>query len=241
VVLCGAGVWRFYRESPVTLAVLLLPGLLNVGVFVVLGRHIWPRLLFFVAGFVLLIIVHGAHACAEMLARWAPSPRRVRATDVLFATGITGMVLASLLFLPQNYRLDKQDYLGAQRYIESARRPAEPVAVAGLAQVPYLDYYRLPWTKLERREELDALLSRNSRTWLVYTLPVDLRSRHPDLAAAIEREFEVVKVFPASIGGGEVYVLYARPARASTAEQRQGPVDSLRNAQLASTSKEPSL
>jgi len=217
LVLCAVGAWRFYRESPVTIALLALPGLLNVGVFALLGRHIWPRLLFFVAGFVLLIVVHGASAFAEFVARLAPPLRRVRVNDLLFATGIAGMVFASLLSLPQNYRVDKQDYLGAQRYIESVRRPTEAVAVAGLAQVPYLEYYRLPWTKLERRAELDAMLSQNPRTWLVYTLPVDLRSQRPELAQAIDREFEVVRVFPAAISGGEIYVLYARSARASTA------------------------
>lgn len=97
------------------------------------------------------------------------------------------------------------------------RRPTDAVAVAGLAQVPYLKYYQLPWTKLEHRQELDALLSQNRRTWLVYTFPVELRSQHLELSQAIDRDFEVVKVFPAAIGGGEVYVLNPRSASASTA------------------------
>ena len=49
-----------------------------------------------------------------------------------------------------------------------------------------------------------------SRTYLVYTLPIELRAAHADLWKTIEADFETDRVFRGTLGGGEVYVLHNR-------------------------------
>jgi hypothetical protein len=84
------------------------------------------------------------------------------------------------------------------------------VAVAGLAEHAYSLYYAPQWKVVRTPEELAALRSTAGRTYLVYTLPIELRAAHADLWKTIQADFETDRVFRGTLGGGEVYVLRNR-------------------------------
>jgi len=46
----------------------------------------------------------------------------------------------------------------------------------------------------------------DTTNWLVYTLPTQLKTFRADVWRIVEDEFSVVKVFPGTLGGGQVYV-----------------------------------
>lgn len=46
--------------------------------------------------------------------------------------------------------------------------------------------------------------------WLVYTIPLELQQFHPALWNLIKTDFEVIKVFPGTLGGGQITVCRER-------------------------------
>jgi hypothetical protein len=46
-------------------------------------------------------------------------------------------------------------------------------------------------------------------------LPVEVKAYRPGIWQIVEKEFEVVKIFPGTLGGGEVYVCRQRPGKQS--------------------------
>jgi hypothetical protein len=62
--------------------------------------------------------------------------------------------------------------------------------------------------------------AKNTRTWLVYTLPVEMASEHADVMALVEREFTLIRKFHGTLGGGTIYVCRAERNISRTALQR---------------------
>jgi hypothetical protein len=81
--------------------------------------------------------------------------------------------------------------------------------------MPFKEVYRTDWAVVETRPELEALRARAARTWLVYTLATHFEAVYPDLNEAAQREFELVKEFPGTVGDGAIIVRRspASPAR----------------------------
>jgi hypothetical protein len=116
------------------------------------------------------------------------------------------MILVSAATVPRCYALPKQDFTGARAYVESILRSGDTVAVAGLAEHAYAPYYAPSWQVVRTPNDLAALRSTASRTFLVYTLPIELKAAHADLWKVIQADFETDRVFWGTLGGGEVYV-----------------------------------
>jgi hypothetical protein len=47
----------------------------------------------------------------------------------------------------------------------------------------------------------------------VYTIPIEVKAYHPGVWSIIQNEFEVVRVFPGTLNGGEIYVCREAEAR----------------------------
>jgi len=191
--------------------VMVLPGVLLVGLMVALRHNLWPRFLFFCAGFAVLIVVHGAFVASghvvRILARGAHREGATRACGLVL-TGL--MVAVSLASLPRYYSLPKQDYAGAIAWVQGNVGPDEEVVTGGLAATAFLEYYGSRWRRVESAADLENVRASSRRVWFVYTLPVHLRSYHADLWAALDRDFETVRVFSGTLSGGEVYVCRER-------------------------------
>jgi len=195
---------------------LVLPGVLSGGLMFVLGHNLWPRFFFFLMGFGVLIAVHGSCVFARWMVGMVPL-RASAATRERYATAAVGvaMVLVSSASVPRNYALPKQNFTGARDFVESQRAPTDTVVAVGLAEVDFGRYYAPQWSTARTRDELVALADAGRQVWLVYTLPVQLSSVRPDIWQEIQENYSIVKVFPGTLGGGEVYVC-TRSERATT-------------------------
>ncbi len=205
----------FRREWGAAL-MMVLPVLL-VATMLVLGYPLWPRFFFFSMGFGLLIAVEGAMAVPRLLlARASFVGFRI---DPAKAVGVALCLLmmgASLPALARYYALPKQDYMGARDYVESRRAEHEVVVAAGLGGIPFARYYAPHWILVLNKVELDRVRRDHPRVWLVYTIPIQIRANSPELWQAIEQEFDVVKVFPGTLGDGEIYVCREEPREENT-------------------------
>lgn len=201
-------------------AVLVLPAVLAGGTVLVLGHNLWPRFFFFCMGFALLILIHGAMSFPSILLRWVRNrmfslwPYRQPTEQIGYGSGLaTAMLLivGSISMLPRNYVHPKQDYSGARDYVESHRASADQVVAVGLAGIAYKRYFAPTWVMAQTHEELEsARTSSGDNLWLVYTLAVEVKSYRPDVWQVIQNDFEIVKVFPGTLGGGEVFVCRPR-------------------------------
>lgn len=213
VVLCGgvlvATGWidMFRREQPAAWA-MILPAIMGGGSMLLLGHNLWPRFFFFCMGFGLLIVIHGALQLPRFVQPFFRTDARWTALAGFTLAGL--MILASLTTVPRCYALPKQDFTGARDFVERQRAPGEPVIVIGLAAHAYSQYYAPQWAVAETSAELAALRTGNSRAFVVYTLPIELRAVHPEIWKTVQADFDVERVFPGTLGGGEVYVCRER-------------------------------
>jgi hypothetical protein len=195
--LFAAGWLRILRRHQPAAWAMILPAVLTGAAMWVLGHNLWPRFFFFSMGFGVLILIHGA----MLAARWSP-----RAGYAL--AGL--MIAASALTVPRCYALPKQDFVGARDYVERQRSAGEPVIAVSLAVHAFSEYYAPTWAPAWTAGQLAALLGPGGRAFLVYTLPEELRAFHPDLWKAVNTDFDTVRIFPGTLGGGEVYVCRER-------------------------------
>jgi hypothetical protein len=228
-VMVALGWLNLMRREWQTGALMVLPAMIAGGIMLASGHNLWPRFFFFAMGFAMLIAVHGAITVPSFVSR------HVSASPALHRLGVGGglalaslMILASAVTVPRNYAYPKQDYTGARDYVESHRGPNDAVVAVGLAGVAYERYYAPAWSVAQTEAELEFVRSGGGNTWLVYTLPVEVKAYRPGVWQTIQNDFTIVKVFPGTLGGGEVVVCLQRPKNTSQSA-------------VSLTSKSPSL
>ncbi len=220
IMICGAlflasGWFSYLRQDWPFAIIMVLPGVLIVAVMVALQHNLWPRFVFFCAGFAILIVVRGAFVFPRIFLSLIP-PLRTRlhtASTLAGTTLIVVMVIASLMSLPRYYTLSKQDYQGAMDYIEQNLESGQAVVSVGLARVAYGQLYaqdKPRWFTAETADELISLRSDHTGLWVVYSLPIHLKEWHPDIWRMLQNDFEQIRVFPGSLRDGNVYVFRQR-------------------------------
>ena len=85
------------------------------------------------------------------------------------------------------------------------------VITAGLAVMPYRDYYERKWQGVESKDDLQAVRSALGRVWMLYSF---LEYMEPALANSIQGECPPVRVFYGTLGGGNVVVCVLQPKNA---------------------------
>ena len=196
-----AGLWSYVRQSWLVAGLFVLPGVVTVAGAVALQRPIFPRFLFFLIGFGLLIIVRGASEVGGWLAG-KRGPARA-------AGLIAAIAILSLYSLIPNYRYPKQDFEGAMQLVETSRRDGDVIATAGLTSIVYRDYYGRAFEEISTLEAFTALRARAERVWVLYTLEGYIESQTPDLMQALRTNCEPVRVFRGTVGNGDVTVCRA--------------------------------
>jgi len=215
MLVAGSGWLSLARRDTIAAWALIAPPVLGGVTMLALGHNLWPRFFFFSMGFALLIAVHGARVCPRFMLALLPAMRpRAAAADRIGVALVAVMILASLLSLPRAYALPKQDFTGARDFVEQVRGTGDGVVAVGLAGVAYHRYFAPHWLVAETAEELDAIRRSHNDVWLVYTIPVHLKAYRPDIWNVVARDFEIVRVFPGTLGGGEVNVCRERNTRA---------------------------
>jgi mannosyltransferase len=183
---------------------MVLPAIAGGAVMLAAGHNLWPRFFFFSMGFGLLIVVHGAVLAPRVLCALWPG----LTPDAGWGPGyvLAGLiVLASATTIPRAYALPKQDFTGARDYIARQQEPGDGAVTVGLAGHAYR-YYAPEWPDAHTPAELAVIRQGHARTFLIYTLPTELKAFHPALWQAVQEGYAPVKIFRGSLGGGEVYV-----------------------------------
>lgn len=206
LVVFGAGIASFARSKPEIILLLILPPIIGAAVVVGLGHHLWPRFFFFAMGLGALVAMRGAMAWGRFAARivrltWLPAERA--GTLVCLA-----LIAVSALSVPLAYG-PKQDYAGAMQFVEANRQPGDAIVITDLTVFPYKNYYRRDYHVVENARALDSLRAHSKRTWLLYTFPPVLESVHPDVFASVQRDFQIIKAFGGTVGGGTIFVTRA--------------------------------
>jgi hypothetical protein len=205
------GLISLARRDPVFTSLIVIHVPLTLLVLRAISFHIWPRYFFVDIGFATLVLVHGAFASAELLVRRLDLRERWQTRVPQVGTALAvALVVTSALSLPANYRVPKQDYAGARDLVESLRTPGDVVVTAGLASLPYERYYAPEWRVVEDLAELEAIRRYSERAWLVYSFPTYMRAVHSGILERVQAEFDVVRVFPGSLGDGDIYVCRSR-------------------------------
>ena len=197
------GLWSFYNTTPALVGIMLIPGVLGPAMVLSSGHPLWPRFFFFLAGFGVLTLVRGLLVLGShietLLHLNSPKLQRVGISLCLLTISVSAISVA-WAYGP------KQDFGGALTFVENNRDPNDAVISLGLATFTYQRLYGTKWEKADTIQELNAIRSKHKRTWAVYTMRLHLESYFPEILSSIESEFEQVKIFPGTLGGGAVFV-----------------------------------
>lgn len=197
------GLVDYLRNAPVVPALLLIPTMLGFLVMVSIGYTLFPRFFFFAMGFAVMIVIRGAMLTGAGGGKLLRLP--VAGSGWPGTVLCVGLVVVSMLSVPFSYG-PKQDYVGALELIEQARLPGDAVVTIGIAEFPYDRFYQTGWDSVGTLQDLDSVRRSSPRTWVVYTMPLHTAAAYPDIFAAINEDFAVVKEFHGTLNGGTVVV-----------------------------------
>jgi mannosyltransferase len=200
------GLASYFRQSRFLTALFVLPGLITVAAVLALRQPIFPRFLFFLSGFAVLVVVRGAFEVGARISR-SPKAHGSPVSMTLPGVVLVGLMIgASAASLPYDYRYPKQDFDGAMRFVDSHRVPGEPAITAGGAIYPFAEYYRRDWTGIRSAGPLRDVRARGQRVWVVYTLSAYIEAEAPDLWRTLREECTVAQTFRGTLAGGDVTV-----------------------------------
>ena len=208
-----AGVVSLLKRDRDVALLLTLPAVtVTLGALATSGA-LYPRFYFLLAGFLVLIAVRGAFASAGWVMRVtsakaaAPAETAVRRGDALAMGCVVLLLVASTASLPRNWNVPKQDFEGAMHFVETEAQPGDLITTTDITTEMYRRYYRQDWRAVRNAPELEALRdSVTGKVWMIYTFPRYLALFDSALEAKVDRECHTERVFPATLGGGEVVV-----------------------------------
>ncbi len=193
-----AGMRSYWRQSPVILLAMLLPGLVTLAAIVALRHNLWPRFFFFSATFAVLIVVRGGFRLARMVSREHGTR--------LATAGTLLVIVASASTVPRAWA-PKQDFAGAIAWLERQRAPGDAVVTVDLTTYPLTRYYGRDWTPVEDLDALTAVEATHPGTWVLTTFPVRLAAAYPDVWHRLQSAYTPAASFPGTVGDGTIVVL----------------------------------
>src|SRR4029079_18431343 len=99
-----------------------------------------------IAPYFVLVAVRGAFALAELVAQRRGKPDAHPAGDGLATLAMMLLIILSLASLVRvEYRLPKQAFVEAQRWVEGARRPGDRIATGDITTLVYHGYFSGGW------------------------------------------------------------------------------------------------
>ncbi len=190
-----AGWWSYWRETRLVAGVLVLPVTVNLLALAVLHIGAYPRSFLYGLPFALLIAVRGATEWC----RWLRTSTRAATVAYLL------LAAAGSIPLIRYYRLPKQDFTGALRYVREHRTGTDEVMAADLAGVCYRRYYFPGMTVPETVEQIERARQAGHRVWVLYSFPRELKLRAPVMFDYLRRQ-DLAARFPGTLDGGDLYV-----------------------------------
>lgn len=196
------------HRDPFGFALLIVPGLVTGFMIVALGQPLRPRFFFFLSGAVAVFAGRGIGVTAGAFAkvRFGGRPLSV-AAGVVTCTLL--LLIVSVPALAENYRLPKQDFDGAVRFLDAADREGAEIHAAGPACLPLEIYYgKVTWPCLTTGDDWRALGGSPSPTLVVYTLADHITDAW--LGDRLRADCRVVQRFAGTLGGGDIVVCEPR-------------------------------
>jgi uncharacterized membrane protein len=193
------------RRDWVFVSLAIMPGLLLAVVMIAMGRNLWPRMFFNEAGVIIILLVVTGLAIGDWLVKLLTgSFSKIRYLP------LSVLALIFILTLPKLYKYPKQNYTGARDYVLGQMGPGDTVYGLLHAGHVYSLYYAPQWEQLNTLEQLEANRNQHGDTWVLYTLPDLINNAMPELAKGLEAGYDVVEVFPGTLGDGEIIVLRSK-------------------------------
>jgi hypothetical protein len=196
----GIGATSYWRQSRATTLLMFLPVAVTFVAIVAARHNLWPRFFFFASGFIVLAALRGGFVMVRSILRWHP--------ERVATAGASAVALLSLATVPRAWQ-PKQQFRAAREFVEQQRQPNDEVVALEVAYHFYLMRGQAPtWRFISSLTMLREAERSARRTWVVYTLPARLRAVRPEVFEHItSSQYQVVRVFPATVGGAEIHVL----------------------------------
>lgn len=226
LVLVALGLRSYWREAPAALALFLTPTIVTIAALLATKHNLWPRMFFFGAGFYVLIVLRG-------IVEWTRISSFGQLPTLMgkLTTAALGLAcMANAASVPLAWR-PKQDFEGAQRFLQAQGADGDAVVTVGLTTLVYAEYFIEPWTSVDIPDvarpdperslaALEAIEAAHPRTWIVFTTPPQLQARQPLVWRRIESEYvDARETFWGTLGAGEVVVARRdRPASEASAK-----------------------
>jgi mannosyltransferase len=210
LIVTGTGLLSFARQRSAVIGLIFFPAFLGSVVVIAFGHPLWPRFFFFTIGFGVLIVVRGTTVLGRVITGLLKlSPKR----SILIGSALcSGLIIASAISIPSVYA-PKQDFKGALTFIEQNKELGDAVVTVGLTSFPYKDFYKTDWQEVKAIGDLSSIRFRAKRTWLLYTLPLHLKTEYPEIMTSINNDFKLVKQFHGTLNGGTIFVCVSELSR----------------------------
>ena len=193
--------WIFWRKDKLFFALATTPAIVLLLAMMLLERNLWPRLLFNMAGFVVLYLSYLAFLIGNLVLARLP-----HVGPVVRYLPAAVVVAAFLVGTFSVYRYPKQDFQSTYRYIDQHAGENDNIIALHMAGVIFRDIYETEWLVPERDDELSLHESESSATWVVYTLPRYIKSARPQWQAKLNSEYQLARTFKGSLGDGDILV-----------------------------------
>jgi mannosyltransferase len=214
------GWFSLFRKNRRAAFLMMLPPIFAGSLMLGLGHNLFPRFFFFAMGFALIIVVHGAIELPRFTSKYIGASVKIksqtsriinhrRAVRAGFAFVLL-IIAASIITVPRNYALPKQDFSGAKNYVENNRLPNEEIVAVSIAGEMYGKYFAPEWLTAKTIEDLYNIERKNENIWLIYTLAPEIKAFRPEVWTAIQRDYKTVEIFPGTLNGGEIFVCRKR-------------------------------
>ena len=206
-----AGLRAIFRCSWILLAALVLPEILLASYLLKQGLAVSPRFFLLALPFALLVCAVGAYVVLRLI---LVKLNRQKLLPVVFLLGMLSVSAVNIPLLIQYYKIPKQDFRSALLYLQSKPGKIYPFSIYTAREG--VSYYanRLGWhlnqdffdarTIPEFNEVLQK--HRPGDLYLVTTFTRALHLDHPELEPLMDKYWVVDKVFPGSIGDGDLTV-----------------------------------
>ena len=170
-----------------------------------LGRNLWPRMFFSEFGFFAAIAVVGALACGQLLCHLLN-----RQVKIIHHAPVVMIAIFFALSMTKVYQYPKQDFASARDYVRRQVRENDAVVALHMAGQVYRLYYAPEWPEIISVDELNKYKSKQGYTWVLFTLPSYIETAFPVLYKKLENDYEQMKIFPGTLGDGDIIVLRSK-------------------------------
>ncbi len=206
-----AGLRAMFRCSWICLTALVLPEILLASYLFKQGLAVSPRFFLLALPFALLVCAIGFYVVTQVV---LVKLNRQKLLPPVFLLGMLCLSAVNIPSLIQYYKIPKQDFRSALLYLQSKPGKVYPFSIytarEGVAYYANRLGLRFNQDFFDARTipEVTEVLQKHSRAdlYLVTTFPRALHLDHPELEPLMDKYWVVDKVFPGSIGDGDLTV-----------------------------------